>query len=284
MEIGVRTGFQPEALRALAGIGYTAVELVAAPGSMLDAERRLAEGAEDVLELCRDLGLRIAALGNPVNALAGDPGEREHAVRYWEAILTLAGRMGVPCVSGNAGLNAAAGLEDNLAAYEATFGRLAAQAEAAAVRICFENCPHGYPRSPKAKNLAFTPELFRELFRRVPSAAIGLEYDPSHLVWQQIDHVRPIAEFGSRIHLYHAKDTEIDRARLADVGIYGRGWWRFRLPGWGEIDWTAQYAALADIGYTGPVILEHEDPVFSKERRMEGMALAFTALRRVFAQ
>ena len=104
--------------------------------------------------------------------------------------------------------------------------------------------------------------MWRELFEMLPSASLGLNFDPSHLIRQQIDYVRCIREFGPRIVHVHAKDTRIDRDRLYATGILGLGWQTAKLPGLGEVDWSAFFAALTDAGYNGPVCVEVEDRAY----------------------
>ena len=111
-------------------------------------------------------------------------------------------------------------------------------------------------------NVAHSPELWDLLFEAVPSPAIGLSFDPSHLVWLGIPHVPDVIRaYGERIYHVDAKDTEIIAARLARQGVFGSGWWRYRLPGLGALDWRAIFSALRDVGYDNIVAIENEDPL-----------------------
>lgn len=134
-----------------------------------------------------------------------------------------------------------------------TFGPLVDLAEKNNVKICFENCP-------LMGNIAISPVMWREVFDRLSSDKIGLCYDPSHLVWEMIDPYAPIKEFGNRIFQVHAKDTAIDRDRLAETGILTDfSWWSYRIPGRGELDWKKMLGLLKEIGFNGTISLEHED-------------------------
>ena len=133
------------------------------------------------------------------------------------------------------------------------FARIAADA---GIRIGIENCPHD------GRNLMATPDDMERLFDLVPDEVIGLEFDPSHFIFQFMDYLEPIREFGDRIHAVHAKDTQINQKRLDRVGIDGEGWWRFRMPGLGDVDWKALFTALSDIAYDRDIIIEHEDPTY----------------------
>ena len=115
---------------------------------------------------------------------------------------------------------------------------------------------------PGGKNLAISPAVWRKLFEMYPDGTLGLNFDPSHLVWQFIDTRQALKEFGSRIVHVHAKDETIDKAKLHDVGILGLGWHQPKLPGLGDVKWGEFFSALSDTGYKGPVCIEVEDRAF----------------------
>jgi sugar phosphate isomerase/epimerase len=135
------------------------------------------------------------------------------------------------------------------------------------VKIAIENCPmiFSHDEWPSGHNLAYSPAIWREMFDEF-GETVGLNLDPSHLVWQMIDIPGVIDEFGERIYHIHAKDLEIDGDGLFDHGILsaGIGWQVPRLPGLGEVDWQAFFSALYRVGYDGVICVEHED------RRWEG--------------
>src|ERR1700722_19305061 len=115
---------------------------------------------------------------------------------------------------------------------------------------------------PGGKNLAMSPALWRRLFAELNSDKLGLNIDPSHLIWQEIDSARCIREFGARIVHVHAKDTRIDADKLYDVGILGMGWHTAKLPGLGDVNWGQFFSPLSDTGYRGAVCIEVEDRAF----------------------
>ena len=102
-----------------------------------------------------------------------------------------------------------------------TWKPLVRYAEDQGVKIGIENCPMLFTKDewPGGKNLATTPAIWRRMFDEIPSANFGLNYDPSHLVWQQMDYLQPLREFADRIFHVHAKDVRVDRERLDSVGI-----------------------------------------------------------------
>ena len=136
------------------------------------------------------------------------------------------------------------------------FGPLVELAEKNNVRLCFENCP-------LMGNIAISPVLWKKIFERLPSDHLGLAYDPSHLVWEMIDPYTPLLEFKDKIFHVHAKDTAIDRVKLARTGILTDfSWWSYRIPGRGELDWRQLLGQLIAEGYDGTISLEHEDAAY----------------------
>ena len=116
------------------------------------------------------------------------------------------------------------------------------------INIGIENCPMFFTQDewPSGKNLAISPVVWRRMFAEIPDAHFGLNYDPSHLIWQQMDEVAPIAEFASRLHHVHAKDARLDRRKLDACGILAvpLDYHTPKLPGLGDVRWGAFFAAL----------------------------------------
>ena len=150
------------------------------------------------------------------------------------------------------------------------------------VTLAFENCPmiFSHDEWPGGHNIAYSPKIWRRIF---DAWDVGMNYDPSHLVWQMIDQPRFIREFGPKMVHVHAKDLMIDRDGLYENGIMsvGMGWQMPRMPGLGEVDWPETFAALYRAGYDGPVIIEHEDAGFegSEDNLKRGFLLARDVLR-----
>lgn len=156
-----------------------------------------------------------------------------------------------------------------------TFDPIVDLAEKRKVKLAFENCP-------LMGNIAISPVMWREIFKKLDSQKVGLAYDPSHLVWQFIDPYAPIQEFGSKIFHVHAKDTEIDEERLKECGILTDfSWWCYRIPGHGQLDWKRLINALKEAGYEKTISLEHEDPSYegSLEEVLNGLVLGAGCLK-----
>jgi sugar phosphate isomerase/epimerase len=211
---------------------------------------------------------------------------REEAIAHWDKAMQLAKALNCGVVSGLTGRDNSLSVEENLPRFAEVFGEICARAEERGIRLALEPWPgsvlgHGPYRWT---NMATTPELWDMLFEAVPSPALGLEYDPSHLYWQGIDYLQVIGDYARRIHHVHAKDIVVDQELLKRVGVHGRGWWRFVIPGLGVLDWPAIFAALRQAGYAGDMAVEHEDREYLKERWTDGLLLGLKALRPFVAE
>lgn len=102
------------------------------------------------------------------------------------------------------------------------------------------------------------------MFELIPSNHFGLNYDPSHLLWQQMNYIQPIYDFKDRIFHVHIKDAKIYPEKLDRVGILATPleYHSPKLPGLGDIQWGKFFSALTDIRYTGSVVIEVEDRAF----------------------
>jgi sugar phosphate isomerase/epimerase len=136
------------------------------------------------------------------------------------------------------------------------------------ISIGIENCPMLFTRDewPGGKNLAISPDVWTRMFDAIPDQNFGLNYDPSHLIWQQMDEIAPIRQFGARLKHVHAKDARLDRHKLNDRGIlaFPNDYHTPKLPGLGDVRWGAFFSALSDTGYDGPVCVEVEDRAYEK--------------------
>ena len=143
-------------------------------------------------------------------------------------------------------------------------------AEENQVRIGIENCPMLFGREqwPGGQNLACTPEIWQEMFRRIPSPYFGLNYYPSHFVWQMMDYISPIYEFKDRIFHVHFKDIKLYPEKLAECGVlaYPLDYMSPKIPGLGDVNWSAFVSALNDIRYNGCAVIEVEDKAFEGSR------------------
>lgn len=273
--------------------GYDCVELMCWPVGK--ADRRYAgvthldvatlddKKVSYVHELMRRTGVRISGLGYYPNPLAPDPDHRRKVTDHLATVIDAAERLGVGVVNTFIGRDPNRTIEAQWPDVETVWKPLVGRAERADVRLGIEHCPMLFSDDewPGGKNLAIAPAIWRKLFALFPGPTLGLNFDPSHLVWQFIDIPRAVREFGSRVVHVHAKDARVDRDQLYEVGVTGLMWHTPKLPGMGEVDWTRFFSALTDTGYKGPVCVEVEDRAYegSLEARLRSLRQSQRFLR-----
>jgi len=230
----------------------------------IDVNNFTEEQAAGIRELASHSGVSISGLGYYPNPLHPDPEHRRVVVEHLKKVISAAPRLGLKVVNTFIGRDPSKSVEANWRMVQSVWPEIIRHAEAERVTLGIENCPMLFTADewPGGKNLAVSPAIWQNLFKDLPSPNLGLNFDPSHLVWQHIDYVRCIRAFGKRIVHFHAKDTRIDRDRLYASGILGLGWNIAKLPGLGDVDWGALFAALTDAGYQGAVCIEVEDRAF----------------------
>jgi len=279
MKLGFVSAILPElnlsqVLEVAAQTGYSIVELMCWPTGK--AERRYAGVTHiDVTDdsevkrsahLLHKSGISASGLGYYPNPLSADEHEAETAITHLTRVISAAQQLGLKVVNTFIGRDHTRSIKDNWKLVEERWPTIIKHAENCGVLIAIEHCPMRYTDDewPGGKNLPASPKLWREMFERLPSRNLGLNYDPSHLVWQLIDPAKPIREFASRIFHVHAKDSRVDREKLNDVGILANPseYHSPKLPGLGDVNWSDFFAALTDAGYNGPVCVEVEDRAY----------------------
>ena len=271
--------------------GFKALEVACWPKSNdrdysscdIDVANFTEKDANEIKAYMAGLGLTISSLAYYDNNLHCDPAKRKFINDHVKKCVDAAVLLGVPTVGTFVGRNINKSIRDNFDEYEQVFKDIVGYAGAKGIKIVIENCPmEGWQLPGQPGTISFTPELWDEMFRRVPDSNFGLNYDPSHLRFQLIDYIAPIAEFKDRIFHVHAKDAEVFEDKLAYYGVFNKqlggkqdGYWQFRMPGLGQVDFGKFTKALKEIGYDGVVSIEHEDPLYegSEEKVKEGLLL-----------
>ncbi len=277
-----------EVFKVAVECGYDAVELMCWPRGK--AERRYAgvthidvdtDDPAQITALCEKYGITITGLGYYPNLLSTDPDEAARCKAHLEKVIAYAPKIDVDVVNTFIGRDPKKSITENWPAFLAIWPGIIAHAEACNVKIGIENCPMLYTGDewPGGKNLALSPSVWRRMFAAIPSAHFGLNYDPSHLVWQFMDYLAPIREFGERFVHVHAKDVRLDREKLNSVGILAAPleYHLPKLPGLGEIDWTRFFSVLSDSPYKGPIVVEVEDRAYEGSLESRKAALKQTA-------
>lgn len=276
--------------------GFEALEVAAWPdlgdrpftATHLDAEKIDKAGAEQVQALFQTHGLTLSSLAFYDNNLHPNPAERDAVNAHVVKAIDAAALLGCPTVGTFIGRDPTQTVAENLREAEKLFAPIVEHAGEKGVKVVIENCvmegwhPDGYPG-----NLAYSPELWEWMF----SLGLYLNYDPSHLVWMGIDPVAAVRPYVDRVAHAQAKDIEVFPERRNRYGFPGKavgredpwdvGWWRYRVPGLGQVDWVRVVDALYEGGFDGVLSVEHEDPVWggTEDRIETGLAVAHRTLR-----
>lgn len=301
MKLGFLTACLPDLqLSEIAGWaaenGYEALEVAAWPklgdrpftATHIDAASLTTDGAAEVTETFEQHGLELSSLAYYDNNLHPDPQERAAINRHVLACIDAAALLGVPSVGTFVGRDPNRTVAENLKDAEGVFAPLVAYANDHGVRIIIENCvmegwhPDGYPG-----NLAYSPELWEWMF----GLGLYLNYDPSHLIWMGIDPIEAVRPYVDRVEHAQAKDIQVFTERRNRYGYPGKavargnpwdvGWWRYRVPGLGDVDWRRLIDVLYEGGFDGALSVEHEDPVWggNEARIKTGLQVAHRTLR-----
>lgn len=280
-----------------AGHGFECVEVACWPQgkaerryagvSHIDAERALADDAyaAHITDYAKEKGVEISSLAFYPNTMDGDLEKREANIAHLMNLIRASRKLGVNMVTTFIGRDQTKTVEENLALVKEIWPPIMRLAEECGVRVGIENCPmlFGPDQWPGGQNLMTTPAIWRRVFELVPSEYLGINYDPSHFVWQMIDYVKPIYEFRDKIFHVHYKDIKVYRDRLNDCGImaYPLDFMSPKLPGLGDVDWGRYVSALTDIGFDGCTCIEVEDKAFegTKEKVEQSLILSQRYLR-----
>jgi sugar phosphate isomerase/epimerase len=232
----------------------------------IDVDAADEKGLLYCVDYAKQKGIGISSLAYYPNPLDSDREAGEAAVKHIYKLIDASALMGINMVTTFIGRDKTKTVEENLDLYERIWTPIIRYAEGKKVRIGIENCPMYFTKDewPTGVNLASAPYIWREMFKRIPSDYLGLNYDPSHLHLIFADYVNPIIDFKDKIFHVHLKDIHIDREKLNEYGVFAYPylWHRPKLPGLGDINFGALVSALHDIRYKGAACVEVEDKAF----------------------
>lgn len=281
--------------------GFKALEISCWPknnerdysGSDIDVANLTKEKADEIKTYFKEYGLTISSLAYYDNNLDRDPARRTFINNHVKKVIDAAVMLEVPLVGTFVGRNIDKNMEENFDEFEVVFTELVSYAEEKGIKLMIENCDmKGWQIPGMPGTISYTPELWEEMFRRVPSKNFGLNFDPSHLIPQFIDYLKAAEDFADRILHVHAKDAEILPEGLSKYGINNRqlfrsnedhtGYWRYRMPSLGQVDWEKLINLLRSKGYEGVVSTEHEDPLYegTEEKVKEGLVIGLKHLEK----
>lgn len=250
--------------------------------SHIDAERVLVDEAycAHIHQCCQNV--TISALAYYPNVMDANEEKRSASISHLKNVIRASAKLGVNMVTTFIGRDQTKSVEENLQLVQQIWPEILELAQSLDVKIAIENCPmlFGPDQWPGGQNLMTTPAIWRKVFEILPYPNLGLNYDPSHFVWQMIDYIQPLYDFRDKIFHVHFKDIKIYPDKLNQVGIMGYplDYMAPKLPGLGDVDWGRYVSALTDIGYDGCACIEVEDRAFesSKERILDSLRLSKT--------
>ena len=299
MKLGFVTAILPdlgfeEVVDFAAETGYACIEVMCWPKGK--AERRYAgithidcaaltaSEAERLANYCADKKVGISGLGYYPNALSPNADEADVAIEQIHRVIDAAKTMGIGVVNTFIGRDWKLSVDANWPKMVATWTPILDHARQAGIKIGIENCPMLFSKDewPGGKNLMTSPAIWRRMFQQFSGYDLGLNFDPSHFVWQRMDYLAAIREFAPRFWHCHAKDARLDLDRLDQVGILAHPleFHTPKLPGLGEVNWGKFFSVLADSGYNGAVCVEVEDRAYegSVEARKASLVQSFRYL------
>lgn len=237
--------------------------------SHIDTENLTKEMAEKYKAYAAEKQVAISALAYYPNPLDEDLTKRERVIQHLYSVIDAAKLLDVNLVTTFLGRMPSKPISENLAEMVKVWQPILAHAEKQQVKIAIENCPMLFTEDewPGGQNLMTTPALFRKIFALLDSEYLGLNYDPSHFVWQQMDYLAPLYEFKEKLFHVHYKDIKVYWNKLQEVGVMATPleYMSPKLPGLGDVDWGKYVSALTDIGYNGYTCIEVEDRAYEAD-------------------
>jgi len=215
---------------------------------------------------CKKSDIEISSLAFYSNTMDQDLQKREENIEHIKKLIVASEQLGVNMISTFIGRVQDKTVEENMDLFKKIWTPIVKFAEEHQTKIAIENCPMLFTNDqwPGGQNLFTSPANWTEMFKLVPSDYLGINYDPSHFIWQKMDYIRPIYEFKDKIFHAHVKDIKVYKDKLDRVGImaYPLQYMSPKLPGLGDVNWGKYISALTDVGYSGYICIEIEDKAY----------------------
>lgn len=215
----------------------------------------------------------------------GDIEKRNRAVSHLKKVICASAKLGVNMVTTFIGRDQSKNVEDNLLLMREIWPPILKLAEQENVKIAIENCPmlFGQDQWPGGQNLMTSPVIWRKVFEILDSPMLGINYDPSHFIWQKMDYIKPLYEFKDKIFHVHFKDIKVYEDKLKEAGVmaYPLDYMTPKIPGLGDVNWAKYVSALTDIQFDGYGCIEIEDRAFeaSLDEKIKSVKISTKYLR-----
>ena len=253
---------------------FKCLEVMCWPGNSKDQRRYAGVCHIDVeqldgqktKQLLKDKNIYASGLGYYPNPLDEDEAMSEFYIEHIKKVIRACNTLEIPVMNTFIGRNQKLNMNENLELFKKKWAPIIAEAKKEEIKIGIENCPMFFTNDewPGGKNLAISPAIWDYMFETFPTPLFGLNYDPSHMVFQQMDEIKPIYNYRDRLHHIPIKDVKVYKEKLDRVGILANPleYHSPKLPGLGDVNWRGFFAALTDVKYRGPVVIEVEDKAF----------------------
>lgn len=280
-----------EVIDLASSMGFKSVEMACWPKgkaerryagvSHIDAQKVLENDdyAQSVVDYAKAKHVEISSLGYYPNPLDSNAEKAEVAIKHIETLIKASNKLGVGMVTTFIGRDQTKTVEDNLPLVKKVWTPILDLAEKENVKVAIENCPMLFGREqwPAGQNIFTSPENWKKVLDLLDSDKLGINFDPSHFIWQQLDYVKAVYDFKDKIFHVHFKDIKLYPDKLKQVGVmaYPLDYMSPKLPPYGDVDWSAFVGALTDIGYNGHAAIEIEDKAFegSKEKILDSIKI-----------
>jgi sugar phosphate isomerase/epimerase len=300
MQLGFVSAILPDenferVLQIASSIGYDCVEIMCWPlgkstrryagVTHIDVNLLNPSKAIEIHELCDKYNVFISGLGYYPNPLVADGAESSMYINHIKKVIDAASILNIPVINTFVGRDHTKSIPENWPRFKSVWTDIIAHATQKDIKVAIENCPmlFTYDEWPGGKNLATSPKTWTQMFADIDSDYFGLNYDPSHMIWQHMDYLAPMRDFTNKLFHIHAKDMRVDRDRLNQVGIMAppTDWYTPKLPGIGDVNWGNFFSTLSSVGYNGPVCVEVEDRAYegSLDKRIDSLVQSHQYLR-----
>ena len=279
-----------EMIKTLYTLKYQCVELACWPSGI--KERRYAgvshinvddtsdNNIKKIKTIINKYNIEISSLAYYPNTLDPDLKKRDKIIEHLKKVIKMSHLLDVNLVTTFIGRDQFKTVDENIEEFKKVWPSIIKYAKEKKVKIAIENCPMLFDKTqwPGGQNLFINPEIWKRLFNIIESPYFGINFDPSHFVWQRMDYISPIYEFRDKIFHIHLKDLKILEDRQKRVGIlsYPLDYMMPKIPGLGDVNFSKFISALSDIGYNGYTCVEIEDKAFEDtlDKKIKGLYLS----------
>lgn len=267
-----------EMIESVHDLGYSCVEVACWPKG--ESERRYAgvchidvdnlddDNIKEIKDICLKNEVEISSLAFYPNNLDGDLEKRKYNLNHLKKVIKASALLDINLVTTFIGRDQFKTIEENIEEFKKEWPSIIDFASENKVKVAIENCPMLFDLGqwPGGQNMFTSVVIWRKLFEIIDSPYFGINFDPSHFIWQQMDYISPIYEFKDKMFHIHFKDIKILKDKLKEVGVlaYPLDYMLPKIPGLGDVNWSKFVSALTDIGYNGYACVEVEDRAFEK--------------------